>query len=353
MTSQESSSLSIEVDYFDGKSSRRHPVRLSLREQHVLVEGDGVHLKVPLGQVRWPERTRHGVRISYFEGHGSVQCADSVAWDQWLAACGVRESGVIRLQQSWRWALVSAAATLMLLTLAYLYVLPAIAQGVLLATPPSADAPVGKAALQSLDNAGSTKPSTLTEEQQRRIESQMLSALSSSRTDLPAWKLVFRKSDMGANAVALPGGTVMMTDRLVELSKRDPQFLSAVLAHELGHLQHRHGMSLLIRVSVLGVAASAIWGDFSGTLASVPVLLGAAGYSRDAEREADAFAVEVLTGLHRSPMEMVDVLQALADDHKKEATATGQGKLLAIAFASHPLDDERKEFFRNRSGAKH
>jgi Zn-dependent protease with chaperone function len=138
---------------------------------------------------------------------------------------------------------------------------------------------------------------------------------------------------------------------MVELTRGKPQLLSAVLAHELGHLQYRHGMLLLTQVSALGLAASAIWGDFSGTLASVPVLLGASGYSRDAERQADAFAARLLIGLHRSPMEMVDVLKALEDDRKKHKAQAGQSNPLAIAFASHPLDAERIQFFQTQAQA--
>ena len=44
----------------------------------------------------------------------------------------------------------------------------------------------------------------------------------------------------------------------------------------------------------VGILAGLIWGDFSGTAASVPVVLGTLQYSRDFEREADAFAIAFL-----------------------------------------------------------
>lgn len=140
----------------------------------------------------------------------------------------------------------------------------------------------------------------------------------------------------------------MITDQLVQLCNGDPRFLAAVVAHELGHLHHRHGMALLLKAGALGFGTSAIWGDFSGALASVPLLLGASGYSRDAEREADAFAVQLLKAMNRSPLEMVNVLEALgkSNHHDEGAPDTGSASgLLAIAFNSHPLDAKRREFF--------
>jgi Zn-dependent protease with chaperone function len=262
---------------------------------------------------------------------------------------------VVRLQQSWRWVVASVAATVLLLSLAYNWALPAVAQVVLRATPLSVDASVGASALLTLDQSGSTQASSMLVAKQMALETELRTELSSLSADLPYWKVVFRKSGMGANAFALPGGTIVVTDKMVELCNGSSKFLSAVLAHELGHLYHRHGMLLLTQVGALGIAASAIWGDFSGTLASVPVLLGAAGYSRDAEREADAFAAKVLIGLHRSPLEMVDVLKALERERQGVTSAeSGDTKynLLAIAFSSHPIGAERQNFFRSVGGGE-
>ncbi len=50
----------------------------------------------------------------------------------------------------------------------------------------------------------------------------------------------FRASPIiGANAFALPGGIVIVTDQLMQLAEHDDEIL-AVLAHEIGHVKHRH-----------------------------------------------------------------------------------------------------------------
>lgn len=118
---------------------------------------------------------------------------------------------------------------------------------------------------------------------------------------VPPWQLVFRQSRIGPNALALPGGTIIMTDELVNLVDGDTQVLSAVLALELGHVQQRHSLRLLVQATVLGTLSAVVLGDFNSVLASVPVMLGQAQYSREAEREADAHAVQVLKAAALSP----------------------------------------------------
>lgn len=50
---------------------------------------------------------------------------------------------------------------------------------------------------------------------------------------------------IGANAFALPDGTLVVTDELVELAGDNDDEVLAVLAHELGHIHERHGLRLL------------------------------------------------------------------------------------------------------------
>ena len=134
-------------------------------------------------------------------------------------------------------------------------------------------------------------------------------------------------------------------------------------------------------MTALGAIGSLVLGDFSSLLASVPVFLGQASYSRQAEQEADAMAVTVLRNAHISPAVMATMFEKLAEWRRKKAdkdeaeakTANGvaeqtaqstekvQAKVakgskseaswLGIAFASHPPDDERIQFFRDAAVA--
>jgi len=128
---------------------------------------------------------------------------------------------------------------------------------------------------------------------------------------------------------------------------------------------------MLVQATVLGTLGAVVLGDFSSLLAAVPALLGQAHYSRTAEREADAYAVQVLKAAGLSPLHMVRMFEALerqrqterdqrraerknGDTDAKTTTADDtedvadddSGSWLGIAFASHPSDADRIAFFK-------
>src|SRR5690606_2182906 len=100
------------------------------------------------------------------------------------------------------------------------------------------------------------------------------------------YRLDFRyAAAIGPNAFALPGGQILMTDQLVELAERDEELL-AVLAHEAGHHEHRHGLRGALEDSAVLVVIGFMFGDVSGAgslSVSVPTLLLQTGFSRDHE----------------------------------------------------------------------
>lgn len=348
----------LEAVYFDGSSARARPVRLRMDGAVLRVEGEGVHRSVAFADITWPERTRHGKRVAHFEGGGSVQCSDAAAWDAWSRASGRRDSVVVRLQQSWRGVLVSVALLVALAVALQQWGLPAVARAVVAATPLSVDVSLGQATLDAIDST-LMQPSRLPVAEQARLKAAFEQALSAQPAgSVPAWRLEFRRSRIGPNALALPGGALVMTDELVELVGRDEGVVTAVLAHELGHVRHRHGLRMLVQVTVLGGLASVVLGDFSSVLAGVPVLMGQASYSREAEREADAEAVRILQAASISPEVMVTLFDKLAHrerardarDGADSSRADRQASWLGIAFASHPADAERVQYFRQAAG---
>ena len=372
--------------YFDGISSRARAVRVQLRGNQLQILGEGVDVQVPLGDVQWPERTRHGKRVAHFNSGGSVQTDNAAAWDAWSQASGQRDSWVVRWQQSWRWVSGCVAALVLAAVALQQWGLPIAARALVSVVPQSVDKSLGETALATMD-AHLMRPSQLPEAEQKRVRLALANALKASPSGtVPDWQLLFRKSRIGANALALPGGMLVMTDELVELVKGDEQVLTAVLAHEIGHVRHRHGMRMLLQTLAIGALSGVVVGDFSTVLASVPMLLGQASYSRAAEREADMEAVRILKAAAISPAVMVTLFERLDEDrrqppasakassapdsassqspaHEQSSPESGfkteddnrhdspqAGSWLGIAFASHPSDAERIRFFRDAAG---
>jgi Zn-dependent protease with chaperone function len=151
-----------------------------------------------------------------------------------------------------------------------------------------------------------------------------------------AYRLEFRKSDaMGANAMALPSGTIVVTDGLVALARDDREILG-VLAHEAGHVEGRHGLRGLLQNSLVGMLMALVAGDISSLAAAAPAALLEANYSRELEREADDFAIEVLRANGIPLRYLADILRRL------ESASGASGLSSALKYLStHPATAER------------
>jgi Zn-dependent protease with chaperone function len=138
----------------------------------------------------------------------------------------------------------------------------------------------------------------------------------------PALALLFR-SGLGANAFALPGGTIVMTDDLVQAAAKrglSDDALLGVLAHELGHVMHRHTTRMVVEQGVLNVGLGLAMGDLSTVVSMGSSLLTGLAYRRGHETEADCFAL-VLMQKARMPVEpMADLLLGIDGDRSKDKT---------------------------------
>lgn len=343
------SSPTLAAIYFDGRSAKPHSVHLRLLDDQLHIEGEALERSVRIREVQWPERTRHGKRIAHLPDGGQVQSDDSAAWDGWQKAHGRHDTLVVKMQQSWRSVLGSVVLLVALLGAVYAWGLPLLADAVVSATPHALDVRLGESSLVAIDKSF-MRPSQLEAAEQRRIEAAWQQAVSAMPAgQAPKWTLVFRKSRIGPNAFALPGGTIVMTDEMVKLVDGDTRILTAVLAHELGHVEHRDGLRMLVQVTVLGSISSVVLGDFSSVLAAAPALLGQAHYSRQAEHQADVYSLRVLKAARIEPSVMVTLFDKLAAQRKQDNPGAGEASensLLGIAFASHPTDADRIAFFK-------
>lgn len=137
------------------------------------------------------------------------------------------------------------------------------------------------------------------------------------------------------NAFALPGGQIYFMSALLEQA-RSPDEFAGILAHEIGHVAYRHGMEQLISSAGTGALIGFILGDMTGI--SLGAGLGStivdARFSRDAERQADAFAAAVAERMDFDPSGLADLLNRVGGDDDFT-------RALAL-LSTHPLTDDRK-----------
>lgn len=149
------------------------------------------------------------------------------------------------------------------------------------------------------------------------------------------------------NALACPGGIIFVTRGMLKRAQNEEE-LAAILAHEVGHVNHKDGLGAIQRarwvqvVTLLGSeAAKKVSGAelaklvslFEGSVNDVVKTLIVSGYSREQEAAADLSAMTFMYRAGYEPYGLSDFLGRLS---KEQTGGAGQG-----LFATHPGMTER------------
>lgn len=324
-----------EADYFDGFTSARHRVSVALDAGLVRVSGEGIALSFDPATLSFAPRLGSTPLRIGLPGDGLlVADADSVARVLPLPEPGGR---IHALEGRYGFVAAAVAGIFAGLFIAYQVGVPWAANRVAAALPEGVEHELAEQSMRALDQF--LEPTQIDPAVGARIADGFIAMR--QHTTGPRSTLQFRAGRfLGANAVTLPGGTIIVTDELVRLMDNDDQVL-AVLAHELGHVHHRHITRQVIQTSVTAIGSAMLLGDVSaiaGLAASVPVVMLQNGYSRDFEREADRYAHELLRRTGRSPAVYAEALAKLEQDAARRAGPFGNMPGYAT---THPEAEER------------
>ncbi len=142
---------------------------------------------------------------------------------------------------------------------------------------------------------------------------------------------------LGANAVAIFPEYIVITDELIKKVSSDQ--LNAIIAHEIGHLELKHGEIGLIRAALSSFMIMFAFGGDPGMLQSVALGILESSYSREEETAADLYAAKLLMRVNQQPELLAEALSSISsiDD---EST-------LEKYLSSHPLTSERIQKIRD------
>lgn len=320
-------------DLFDGLTSHAHPVTASIKVGQLHIEGEGIALSFPFEQIDVAPPVGAARGVVHLPDARELHSADQAALAE-LAATKRRnrpERWARHLESRFVYAVAALAVSVLVMFAGLRWGVPAAALLASHTLPASVDHGIGEQSLALMEKV-SLAPSKLPAVRQQTLV-QKLAAQCANRT-CPPYRLLFRDSPLfGANAMALPGGTIVVTDELVNLSRNDDEVL-AVIAHELGHVTHRHSLRLALQGLGAGVIMVAVTGDLgsiSDFAAGLPSLLLQRGYSRDMEGEADTYALHWLDARCIPRRRFADILQRL------DKSPAGKANLLS----SHPGTADR------------
>ncbi|WP_051303048.1 M48 family metallopeptidase [Psychromonas aquimarina] len=339
--------------YLDGKTSRRHKVRLlAVNNSELLsfvkdeegqanidsidsetlfsVEFSQLKISAPLGNT--PREISFGDNELFItEDHSGIS--------QLAAVFSQSKSTSLlhKLETNLSFVLLFTFAAAAIVWATFAYGIPKLSETIAYQLPEFAAE--NSASSMALLDATLFEPSELDESRRQHIEYLFRPYIKAHARLKP--KLVFR-SGMGANALALPGGEIVFTDELVELTESDDELL-AVLFHELGHLEHKHMLRRMLQGSMVSLAVIFITGDVEtfDLITGLPTLLVDLSYSREFETEADTYALDQLHGFDLPLDSFILIMQRL--ENKKE-----QSRLLKYSksefLSTHPTTKQRVEF---------
>jgi Zn-dependent protease with chaperone function len=333
--------------WYDGRTSAGE-------DAEVMVTPSGMaHLHRTASDAAWhfkalrvSERVGSTPRRLYFPDGGQLETPDNDAVDAALAASGRQRAArwVHALESRWHYVLIAAVIIAGAAWGLVRYGIPAGARLAAFALPAETSQAIGQGALELMDRA-LFAPSQLDEAERRRVQ-RLFEGVARHEAGLPLKLELRRGQRVGANAFALPSGTVVLTDELVKLAQHDGEIV-AVLAHEAGHVARRHALRRVIQGSVVALIVVMVTGDVSSTsslIAALPTVLVETQYSRAFEHEADQHALEHLLARRLDPAHFSNFMRRL------EATRPGDSKLPEWV-STHPASGERIRRFESAAGA--
>lgn len=334
---------------YDGLSSAHWAAWLTVEEGTVWLEWPEGSAEYLLDRVVISSRLGNTPRFLSLPDGRKFETADNDAIDAILrdqshSSLHGWQAWLHRLESRWHYMLLALTVVIAFSWAMVVYGLPAAARGIAFQLPHSVLAGMSEQVLTLLDERY-LSPSILPESTQRHLQ-QRFATMTTELDPGFAYRLLFRHggNKLGANAFALPSGTVVMTDELVNLADSDEE-LEAVLAHELGHVLKRHGMRQTLQASALSILVTYATGDIGSTVAALPVLLVQLGYSRKFEREADDFAYDYLQQHHIAPQRFATILTRIEAEHRVRSEKAGEGNKVFEYLSTHPDTGERVRRF--------
>ncbi|MEH2537623.1 Zn-dependent protease with chaperone function [Bradyrhizobium sp. AZCC 1577] len=316
--------------YFDGTSSRRRMVTLRLADRLAIDEGEQALAAWAYADIRRADSPAGVLRLSCLTAPAlaRLELRDKELANELVSRCTniddhmIGRRGVAAIVG---WSLAAAASIVAVV----LFGLPLAADRLTPLVPEAFERRLGDVADSQVktmfdakvcDNAAGQKAFT-----------KLVTALrESAGLDTSVQSGVLSSSL--PNAFALPGGKVYLFNGLLAKAENADE-IAGVLAHELGHLKHRDSMRAMIHNGGTSFLIGLLFGDITGSSALIfgSRTLVTSSHSREAETDADSFAIDVMHRLGRPAKPTGELLLRVTGK---------EGKGLSI-ISTHPLSEDR------------
>lgn len=329
----------MDARFYDGLTARSHPatveidsdrVRILADEREVVWKLKELSVEVEADQARVSSKRDRDARLVLPIG-------------DWAPLAGDRLGELVRKRRQKEWWLIGGlTATAVGVVLFVTMGVPALSGPVARATPVAMEERMGdninsqmSHLFKACDNAGG------------QAALARLGDRIAAQADTPFDIRVRAVDAPMVNAFAMPGGRIMVTGELIRMAET-PDELSAVIAHEIAHVEQRHVMQAVWRNFGIGMLLDLVVGGGTGAGQQAVILAGQASelsYSRSAEAEADARGQVLLHADGLSSEGMAPFFERLAGKGAHEELEEA-----AEFMATHP--DSRRRAAAARAAAR-
>jgi len=327
--------LSVTGKYFFPGSARFVPARLEVNDaREVVITGDdGAELaRVRLSRIRVSTRLGRLARRIDLPGGGKFETQDNDGIDAALRGRLRKGTLIDRIERSWRWIAASVVVAVISVAAFLVYGVPAAALWLADETPPQLTALISRSSLSEIDNL--LKPSKLKQADRTRAQMLLNRIAVAGKGGVKGYHLLFRDGGkvIGANAFSLPDGTIVLTDQLYAMIRRDDE-LEGVFGHEIAHADRHHALQTVYQASLIPAAIALATGDFSQVAHMATIMtavLVQSAYSRGLEQQADDDSAQMMNRIGADPGALAELLERM---EKKEC---GKSGCLPSWLGDHP-----------------
>lgn len=337
----------IDAAFADGRTARQHAVRVSVDADALRIDSDdGAVAEVwPFADLRLVDEVYAGrpVRLKRESGAERLTIADSDILDRLQPHAGQLRRKDLRRRNHRVRAAGWIGATAAILA-GFWFLLPLAAGPVASLVPLSWEEGLGRTVQRQALALIAPGSRVCTEPWGQRAVEHLVERLSAAKPSRYRFRVTVVDSKT-VNAFAAPGGYIVVFRGLID-SSSGAEGLAGVMAHEMGHVIERHGMEGLVKALGLSFVMGALIGDtsgFAGIAAGMAQSLATSKFSRDAEREADRIAVDMLNRTNISGRGFQDFFGKIARKTESEDKSLGR------YFASHPASGGRAQFVKEHA----
>lgn len=262
-----------------------------------------------------------------------------------------QKSLIHMLESKMRWVVVALIVTVVSSFSFIRWGIPTITYALAESLPHSVNETISQGTLDFLDKFMFDE-TQVTDEQQAAITARFKTLVQSvdSNNSEVNYRLYFRSWDNVPNALALPSGEIILTDKFIELVTSQDE-MDSVLLHEIGHVYHRHSLKMVIQGTIVATLVTLIAGDASG-FADMGVGLGSllvtTHYSRKHETEADHYAFTNMLKLDLDPAAFASIMRKMqafmseinTEQSETETPTSGNEGLENQSLDDQSLDDQ-------------